>query len=93
LIAAAGLLGVVGAAWAGSGEDLIAAQKCARCHTGTTTKKGPSFASIAAKYGGDAAAADKLFTLLKTGGTDEHVKPVASDAELRAVVAVVLSAK
>ena len=82
-----------GAAFAGKGEDLIASAKCNKCHTATTTKKGPSFASLAAKYKGDAAAPAKLAEMLKTGGKDDHEKLAASDADLKAVVDVVLSSK
>ena len=81
-----------GTALAGPGEDLAAAQKCNKCHTATTTKKGPSFASIATKYKSDAAAAGKLAEMLKTGGMD-HDKVAASDADLKAAIAVVLSSK
>ena len=82
-----------GTAFAGVGEDLIASNKCSKCHTATTTKKGPSFASLATKYKGDAAAPAKLVELLKTGGKEDHDKVAASDADLKAIVAVVLSSK
>jgi cytochrome c len=85
-------LAIGGNASAGTGEDLIAANKCGKCHTATTTKKGPSFASLATKYKGDAAAAAKFAEMLKTGGND-HDKVAASDADLKAIVAVVLSSK
>jgi cytochrome c len=79
-------------AYAGTGEDLIASNKCNKCHTATTTKKGPSFASLATKYKGDAAAPAKLAEMLKTGGND-HEKVAASDADLKAIIAVVLASK
>ena len=79
-------------AFAGPGEDLIEANKCNKCHTATTTKKAPSFASIAEKYKGDAAKPAKLVDMLKNG-TDEHKSVKASDADLKAAVAVVLSSK
>jgi cytochrome c len=85
-------LAIGGNASAGTGEDLIASNKCGKCHTATTTKKGPSFASLAAKYKGDAAAPAKFAEMLKTGGND-HDKVAASDADLKAIVAVVLSSK
>lgn len=86
-------MALAGTAYAGTGEDLIASNKCVKCHTATTTKKGPSFASIAAKYKGQADAPAKLVELLKTGGADDHEKVKASDADLKAVAAVVLSSK
>lgn len=91
VLAAMALLATSGAALAGAGEDLIASNKCDKCHTATTTKKAPSFASVAAKYKGDAAAPAKLADMLKTGGKDDHNKVAASDADLKAIVAVVLS--
>ena len=84
-------------AFAGPTEDLIAAEKCAKCHTASTTKKGPSWASVAGKYKGNADAPMKLFNQLKNGGTvgdeDDHKKVDASDADIKAIVAVVLSSK
>ena len=50
-------------------------------------------ASLAAKYKGDAGAEAKLVNVLKTGGADDHNKVEASDADLKAIVAIVLSAK
>ena len=90
---AATALTFAGNALAGPAEDLITANKCSRCHTATTTKKAPSWASIAEKYKGDAAAEAKLVNMLKTGGSDDHNKVAASDADLKAVVAIVLASK
>ena len=79
------------------GEDLAAAQKCSKCHTAKTTKKGPSWASVAEKYKGKADAPGKLFTQLKNGGKvgdeDDHKKVEASDADIKAIVQIVLSSK
>jgi cytochrome c len=93
LLAALAMLATTGSALAGAGEDLIASNKCNKCHTATTTKKGPSFASLAEKYKGDAAAPAKLAEMLKTGGKEDHAKVAGSDADLKAIVAVVLSSK
>jgi cytochrome c len=82
---------------AGPAEDIVAKEKCSKCHTDKTTKKGPSWASVATKYKGKPDAADKLFAYLKTGGKmedgEDHKKVEASDADLKAVVALVLAAK
>jgi cytochrome c len=86
-------IALAGNAWAGTAEDLIAAGKCNKCHTAKTTKKGASFASIAEKYKGQPDASAKIVQLLKTGGTDNHDKVVASDADLKAIAAFVLAAK
>jgi cytochrome c len=90
---AATALTFAGNALAGPAEDLITANKCSKCHTATTTKKAPSWASVAEKYKGDAGAEAKLVNMLKTGGADDHTKVAASDADLKAVVAVVLASK
>ena len=86
-------LALSGPAFAGPAEDIIAKEKCSSCHTASTTKKGPSWASVAQKYKGDAGAEAKLVERLKTGGADDHKKVAASDADLKAVAAVVLSSK
>ena len=86
-------LAIGGAANAATAEELIAANKCAKCHTATTTKKAPSFASLAEKYKGKPDAEAKLVATLKTGGPDDHAKVAASDADLKAIAAFVLSSK
>jgi len=80
-------------AYAGAAEDIIAKEKCSKCHTEKTTKKGPSWASVAEKYKGDAGAEAKLVEMLKTGGKDDHNVVKASDADLKAIVQIVLSSK
>jgi len=97
IAAALATVALAGPAFAGSAEDIIAKEKCNKCHTATTTKKGPSWASLAEKYKGNADAPNKLFTELKAGGKvgdeDDHLKIVASDADIKAIVAIVLSSK
>ena len=92
-LAALATLAISSTAFAGAAEDLIKTGKCANCHTAATTKKGPSWASVAEKYKGKADAEAKLVTMLKTGGADDHNKVAASDADLKAIVAIVLSSK
>jgi cytochrome c551/c552 len=95
-LSAAALM-LAGPAFAGPAEDIIAKEKCSKCHTATTTKKGPSWASLAEKHKGKADMPDKLFIYLKTGGKmsdgDDHKKVEASDADLKAIVQLVLTAK
>ncbi|MBA4175965.1 MAG: cytochrome C [Leptothrix sp. (in: Bacteria)] len=91
LVAAA--LALAGSAQAAPAEDYIAANKCGKCHTEKTTKKGPSFASLAAKYKGDAGATAKLLNTLKTGGSVDHDKATGSDADLQAVITFILASK
>jgi cytochrome c551/c552 len=86
-----------GTAFAGAAEDIIAKEKCNKCHTEKTTKKGPSWASLAEKYKGNPDAPTKLFNELKAGGKigdeEDHKKIVGSDADIKAIVAIVLSSK
>lgn len=82
-----------GIAVASPAEDLIAQAKCSKCHTAKTTKKGPSWASVAEKYKGKPEAEAKLVEMLKTGGPDDHNVVKASDEDLKAIVAIVLSSK
>ena len=90
-----------GLALAGA-EDIVEKEKCHKCHTATTTKKAPSWASIATKYAGKPEMPAKLMQMLKTGvplsgktdEDDQHKKLAgASDADLKAVVDLVLSTK
>jgi cytochrome c551/c552 len=52
---------------------------------------------VAEKYKGKADAPDKLFTYLKSGGKqsdgDDHKQVKAGDADIKALVQVVLSSK
>jgi cytochrome c len=82
-----------GNALAGAAEDIIAKEKCSKCHTATTTKKGPSWASIAEKYKGKPDGEAKIVDMLKTGGKDDHNKVAASDADLKAIAQIVLTSK
>jgi len=93
IAAAFATVALSGAAFAGAAEDIIAKEKCSKCHTATTTKKGPSWASVAEKYKGKPDPTAALVDMLKTGGKDDHNKVAASDADLKAVVAIVLSSK
>lgn len=96
-IAAFATVVLTGPALAGSAEDIIAKEKCNKCHTEKTTKKGPSWASIAEKYKGKAEAPNKIFMQLKNGGKvgdeEDHKKVVASDDDIKAIAAIVLSSK
>jgi cytochrome c551/c552 len=84
-------------AFAGSAEDVIEKEKCHKCHTEKTTKKAPSWASIAEKYKGKADVPERLFKQLKAGGKfgdeEDHKKVTASDEDIKAIVQIVLSSK
>jgi cytochrome c551/c552 len=90
---AAASLALGSTAFAGPADDLIAKEKCSKCHTATTTKKGPSWADIAQKNKGKADAEARIVDMLKTGGKDDHNKVAASDADLKAIAQIVLSSK
>lgn len=97
ITAAFATVALAGPAVAGPAEDIVAKEKCNKCHTEKTTKKGPSWASVAEKYKGNADAPNKMFLQLKNGGKvgdeDDHKKIVASDADIKAVVQIVLTTK
>jgi cytochrome c551/c552 len=97
LAAAVAALAVSGASFAGSAEDIIAKEKCSKCHTATTTKKAPSWASIATKYKSNPDAVNKIAAELKAGGKigdeDDHLAVKASDADLKAIAQIVMSSK
>ena len=97
IAAAFATVALAGPALAGPAEDLVAKEKCNKCHTEKTTKKGPSYVALAEKYKGKADVPARLFTQLKNGGKvgeeEDHKKLVASDADIKAVVQLVLSSK
>ena len=76
-----------GSVFAQSGADVIKSKGCLNCHAVDTKKVGPSFKDIAAKKPDEAATVAKL----KEG--KGHPKVAASDAELKAAIAYVLSTK
>ena len=84
-------------AFAGSAEDIIAKEKCNKCHTATTTKKAPSWGSIATKYKDNPEAVNKIAAELKAGGKmgaeEDHIAVKASDADLKAIAQIVMSSK
>jgi cytochrome c len=86
-------IALAGQAQAGPAEDLMTQAKCSKCHGAKTTKKGPSFADVAAKYKGKPDPTAEMVNLLKTGGKDDHEILKASDDQIKAVIAVVLAAK
>lgn len=91
MLAVAGML-AAGAASAQSPNELLKSKGCLGCHAMDTKKVGPAYKDIAAKYKGDKSAAGKLVAALKSG-QGHPVKSKASDADLKAMVQYVLSAK
>jgi cytochrome c len=80
-----------GAVLAQSGPDVLKAKGCLGCHDMDKKKVGPAFKDVAAKYKGDKSKAAQIATKIKDG--KGHPKVAASDAELKAAVETVLSAK
>jgi cytochrome c len=80
-----------------SPEEIVAKDGCHKCHKAKDSPMAPSWATTAAKYKGNAGAADKLFAELKKGGKvgdeESHKKIDASDADIKAIVEMVLSSK
>ncbi len=80
--------GLVLSAPAFASEDLAKSNGCTTCHDATKKKMGPAVKDIAAKYKGNAGAADTLVANLKAAKGHPEVK--ASDADLKAIVAWML---
>jgi cytochrome c len=88
--APAGIL-ASGLGFAESGADVAKAKGCLNCHDMDKKKVGPSIKDIAAKHKADKDAAAKITAKLKEG--KGHMKANASDAEIKAAVQYMLSAK
>jgi cytochrome c len=78
-------------ALAQDGAALATSMGCMNCHALDQKKMGPSFKDIAAKYAGNATAEPTLIAELKDG--KGHPKIARPDADLKAVVDYVLSAR
>lgn len=90
VVAAVGVM-ASGMGYAQSGADVAKAKGCMNCHDMDKKKVGPSVKDIAAKNKGDKGAEAKLAAKLKEG--KGHPKSTASDAELKAALQYMLSAK
>ncbi len=90
LIAAALSAGLAsGVVLAQSGADVLKAKGCLNCHDMDKKKVGPAFKDVAAKHKKEDAPA--IVEKLKSG--KGHPKVAASEADLKAAVDTVLSAK
>ncbi len=89
-VVAAGVL-ASGVAYAQSGAEVAKAKGCLNCHEMDKKRVGPAIKDIAAKFKDDKGAQDMLATKLKEG--KGHPKAAASDAELKAALQYMLSAK
>ena len=91
LIAALAAMMIAMPGFAQSVAELEKAKGCPACHAAAAKKIGPAYADVAARYSGDGAAAERLVAMLKEGR--RHPRASATDAELRALVTMILSVK
>jgi cytochrome c len=97
LALAAGVGWSFGAHAQDAGEAAIKKSGCLKCHSVSADKDGPAFKKTAAKYKGKADGAATVQGELKSGmmkvdGKDvKHAAFKGSDAELKSVVAYILS--
>jgi cytochrome c len=87
IVGAAAALVFAGAA--NAQEELAQKNGCLNCHAIDAKKVGPSYKSVAAKYKGDAGAANKIAGEIKSGKGHPAVK--ASDEDIKSLVAWVLA--
>lgn len=96
LMLTAGLL-LSNAAMADDGAALMKKHNCGTCHQADKKTVGPGISAIAAKYKGDATAADKLAAKVRKGGSGAFgsmampaTPAKVSDEEIKAMVAYIL---
>ena len=88
---------VAAPAMTSANEELARNKNCLACHKVDAKLVGPSFQEIAAKYKGDAAAADTLATKVKEGGVGAWGQipmppnPQVSDDEAKTLVDWIMS--
>ncbi len=88
---------ILAAGPAHASEELVEKNGCATCHAMDKKKVGPSWKDVAAKYKGDAKAADTLAAKVKAGGkgvwgqVPMPPQPKVSDADLKRIIAWVLA--
>ena len=87
----------VAPAMTSANEELARNKNCLACHKVDAKLVGPAFQEIAAKYKGDAAAADTLATKIKEGGVGAWGQipmppnPQVSDDEAKTLVEWIMS--
>ena len=80
-------------------QALATAKNCMACHAADKKLVGPSFKDVAAKYAGQAGAADKLAVKIQKGGSGVWgpvpmpANTQVNDAEAKKLAAWVLSQK
>lgn len=76
--------GLLVAGPAAASEDLAKKLGCTTCHAVDKKKMGPAFKDVAAKYKGQAGAADKLAAKIAKG--DGHPKAKGTPDEIKKVL-------
>ena len=95
----AAALAAAGTAHAQSAPDLLKKHACVACHQIDKKLVGPAYNDVAAKYKGNAKAADMLADKVKKGGSGVWgpvampPNPQVPDADIKAMVAYVLALK
>lgn len=80
-------------------QALATAKNCMACHAVDKKLVGPSYKDVAAKYGGDKSAVDKLAVKIVKGGAGVWgpvpmpANPQVSEAEARKLAAWVMTQK
>jgi len=80
-------------------EELAKSKGCLNCHAADQKRVGPAYKDVAAKYAGQADAADKLAAKIKAGGSGVWgtmpmpPNPSLSDADAKTLAQWVLSTK
>ena len=97
LVALSALLAISSTAFA-DGEATFKKANCAVCHSATSKSVGPSLASIAAKYKGDAGAQAKLEAKVRNGGSGSFggmpmpaTPKSVGDADIKTIVSWILA--
>jgi cytochrome c len=91
--------GVLAAPPADPGEKLVNDNDCSSCHTADRATVGPSYAAIAKRYIGQAAAVTKLAAKIREGGSGTWgdvamtPHPDVTDAQARQMLAWILSVR
>lgn len=91
------LAAVYAAAPVHAGEELSRTNGCAACHAMERKMVGPSWKDVAAKYKGDARAAESLAARIRAGGkgvwgqVPMPPQTKVSDADLKTILAWVLA--
>ena len=95
----AAALAAAGTAHAQSATDLLKKHACVACHQNEKKLVGPAYNDVAAKYKGNAKAADMLADKVKKGGSGTWgavampPNPQVPDADIKTMVAYILALK